>query len=88
MTMTELQKDTLVQLVETGMKVSDKFFTNYTNVDVKSLRKNQVNNLKLFTKMQRTWIENSKNVMHPTVVERALDFNDVWDRIYNTWEEK
>lgn len=87
MTMTELQKDTLVQLVETGMKVSDKFFTSYTNVDVKSLRKNQVNNLKLFTKMQRTWIENSKNVMHPTVVERALDFNDVWDRIYNTWEE-
>jgi hypothetical protein len=86
--MTELQKDTLVQLVETGMKVSDKFFTNYTNVDVKSLRKNQVNNLKWFTKMQRTWIENSKNLMHPLVVERALDFNDVWDRIYNVWEEK
>ena len=37
--MTELQKDTLVQLVETGMKVSDKFFTNYTKLDVKSLRK-------------------------------------------------
>lgn len=86
--MTELQKDTLVQLVETGMKVSDEFFTNYTKIDVKSLRKNQVSNLKWFTKMQRTWIENSKNVMHPMVVERALDFNDVWERIYNTWEEK
>lgn len=86
--MTELQKDTLVQLVETGMKVSDEFFTNYTKIDVKTLRKNQVNNLKWFTKMQRTWIENSKNVMHPMVVERALDFNDVWERIYNTWEEK
>ncbi len=85
--MTELQKDTLVQLVETGMKVSDEFFTNYTKVDVKSLRKKQVNNLKWFTKMQRTWIENSKNVMHPMVVEKALDFNDVWERIYNTWEE-
>lgn len=85
--MTELQKDTLVQLVETGMKVSDEFFTNYTKIDVKTLRKNQVNNLKWFTKMQRTWIENSKNVMHPMVVERALDFNDVWERIYNTWEE-
>jgi hypothetical protein len=85
--MTELQKDTLVQLVETGMKVSDEFFTNYTKVDVKTLRKNQVNNLKWFTKMQRTWIENSKNVMHPMVVEKALDFNDVWERIYNTWEE-
>lgn len=86
--MTELQKDTLVQLVETGMKVSDEFFTNYTKIDVKTLRKNQVNNLKWFTKMQRTWIENSKNVMHPVVVERALDFNDVWERIYNVWEEK
>ena len=86
--MTELQKDTLVQLVETGMKVSDKFFTNYTKLDVKSLRKKQVNDLKWFTKMQRTWIENSRNVMHPVFVERALDFNDVWDRIYNTWEEK
>ena len=85
--MTELQKDTLVQLVETGMKVSDEFFTNYTKVDVKSLRKKQVNNLKWFTKMQRTWIENSKNVMHPLVVEKALDFNDVWERIYNTWED-
>ncbi len=85
--MTELQKDTLVQLVETGMKVSDEFFTNYIKIDVKSLRKKQVNNLKWFTKMQRTWIENSKNVMHPLVVERALDFNDVWDRIYNTWED-
>ena len=86
--MTELQKDTLVQLVETGMKVSDKFFTNYTKLDVKSLRKKQVNDLKWFTKMQRTWIENSRNVMHPVLVERALDFNDVWERIYNTWEEK
>jgi hypothetical protein len=86
--MTELQKDTLVQLVETGMKVSDKFFTNYTKLDVKSLRKKQVNDLKWFTKMQRTWIENSRNIMHPVLVERALDFNDVWDRIYNTWEEK
>jgi len=86
--MTELQKDTLVQLVETGMKVSDEFFTNYTKIDVKTLRKNQVNTLKWFTKMQRTWIENSKNVIHPVVVERALDFNDVWERIYNTWEEK
>ena len=86
--MTELQKDTLVQLVETGMKVSDNFFTSYTKVDVKSLRKKQVNNLKWFTKMQRTWIENSKNVMHPMVVEKALDFNDVWESIYNTWEEK
>ena len=38
--------------------------------------------------MQRTWIENSRNIMHPVLVERALDFNDVWDRIYNTWEEK
>jgi hypothetical protein len=85
--MTELQKDTLVQLVETGMKVSDEFFTNYTKIDVKSLRKKQVNSLKWFTKMQRTWIENSKNVMHPMVVEKALDFNDVWERIYNTWEE-
>ncbi len=86
--MTELQKDTLVQLVESGIKVSDKFFTSYTNIDVKELRKKQVNNLKWFTKMQRTWIENSKSVMHPIVVERVLDFNDVWDRIYNTWEEK
>jgi hypothetical protein len=86
--MTELQKDTLVQLVETGMKVSDEFFTNYTKLDVKSLRKKQVNDLKWFTKMQRTWIENSRNVMHPVLVERALDFNDVWERIYNTWEEK
>lgn len=86
--MTELQKDTLVQLVETGMKVSDNFFTSYTKIDVKTLRKNQVSNLKWFTKMQRTWIENSKNVMHPMVVERVLDFNDVWERIYNTWEEK
>ena len=86
--MTELQKDTLVQLVETGMKVSDKFFTNYTKLDVKSLRKKQVNDLKWFTKMQSTWIENSRNVMHPVFVERALDFNDVWERIYNTWEEK
>jgi len=86
--MTELQKDTLVQLVETGMKVSDKFFTNYTKLDVKSLRKKQVNDLKWFTKMQRTWIENSRNIMHPVLVERALDFNDVWERIYNTWEEK
>ena len=86
--MTELQKDTLVQLVETGMKVSDKFFTNYTKLDVKSLRKKQVNDLKWYTKMQRTWIENSRNIMHPVLVERALDFNDVWERIYNTWEEK
>jgi hypothetical protein len=86
--MTELQKDTLVQLVETGMKVSDNFFTSYTKIDVKTLRKNQVSNLKWFTKMQRTWIENSINVMHPMVVERVLDFNDVWERIYNTWEEK
>jgi hypothetical protein len=86
--MTELQKDTLVQLVETGMKVSDNFFTSYTKIDVKTLRKNQVSNLKWFTKMQRTWIENSINVMHPMVVERVLDFNDVWESIYNTWEEK
>lgn len=84
--MTELQKETFVQLVESGVKLSDEFMSNYIQLDLKLIRKNQINNLKWFTKMQKAWIENSKSVMHPMIVERVMDYNDVWERIYNIWE--
>ncbi len=85
--MTELQKDTMVQLVESGIKLSDEFLLNYSNLDLKLIRKNQMTNLKWFTKMQRSWIENSKLVIHPFIVERVSDYNEVWERLYNVWEE-
>jgi hypothetical protein len=86
--MNDLQKENLVNLIESGIKLTDDFFSNYSNLNLKELRQKQASNMKMFTRIQRSWIEANSKLMHPVIIERALDFNEVWDKIYDTWEEK
>jgi hypothetical protein len=85
--MTELLKEKIVTILDSSMKISDEFFSNYSKIDLKQIKKNQVESIKFFTKMQRTWIETSKPIIHPFFIEKVEDFNDVWERLFNTWGE-